>query len=170
MSVGFEVEELGHYVEDEALEQIVYQMWDSYFGTTEPPYPVFEPLVVEGPVQCASVSISGARPGLVTITVPDHLAPALAAVMLQDDGELAQDDVDDSLGEMANIIAGNVKALVPDAGALGLPVLARATPRPGRGASEVARLDAAWREGWLSFVVWLGDPQAAGSGDGSGRE
>ncbi|GAB7191758.1 hypothetical protein NUM3379_24660 [Kineococcus sp. NUM-3379] len=155
MSSGPEVEELGHYVEDEALQQIVYQMWDSFFGTVEPPYPAFEPVVADGPVVCASVSIAGARPGLVTVTVPEAMAAQLAAVMLQEDGELSVEEVEDSLGEMANIVAGNVKALIPDAGSLGLPVLAAATPGLGDGAEEAARLDAVWRDGWLSFVVLL---------------
>ena len=155
MSSGFEVEELGHYVEDEALQQIVYQMWDSFFGTVEPPYPAFEPVVADGPVLCASITISGARPGLVTVTVPEALAGQLAGVMLQEDGELSTEEIEDSLGEMANIVAGNVKALIPDAGSLGLPVLAAATPRLGGGAEEAARLDAVWRDGWLSFVVLL---------------
>ena len=170
MTAGFEVEELGHYVEDDALLQIVMQMWDSYFATVEPPYPAFEPIAAEGPVLCASVSISGARPGLVTVTVPQATAPALAAVMLQEDGELDDEEVHDTLGEMANIIAGNVKALIPDAGSLGLPALAAATPHLGSRASEVARLDATWREGWLSFVVWLADAPVAGSSVNSGAE
>ncbi|PPK93108.1 chemotaxis protein CheX [Kineococcus xinjiangensis] len=154
MTAGFELEELGHYVEDEALLQIVMQMWDSFFSTVEPPYPAFEPIGAEGPVLCASVSISGARPGLVTVTVPQATASALAAVMLQEEA-LPEDEVHDALGEVANIVAGNVKALVPDAGSLGLPVLSTATPRLGNGAAEVGRMDAVWRDGWLSVIVWL---------------
>ena len=171
MTAGFELEELGHYVEDEALLQIVMQMWDSYFGSVEPPYPAFEPVEATGPVVCASVSISGTRPGLVTVTVPEATAPALAAVMLQEDGELDEEEVHDTLGEVANIVAGNIKALVPDAGSLGLPALSSATPRLAGGAEQVARMDGVWRDGWVSVVVWLRSaPVGAGTGYEAGRE
>ncbi|WP_432548173.1 chemotaxis protein CheX [Kineococcus sp. SYSU DK004] len=142
-------------VEDEALAQIVDQMWESYFASSEPFLPSFEPLEVTGDVLCASVGITGARPGLVTVTVPRSAGRSLAAVLLSEDGDLDDEDVYDALGEVANIIGGNVKALVPDAGALGLPAIAAAPPLPRTGSRCAARLDAVWQGHPVSFVVWL---------------
>jgi len=150
-----------HSVEDEALSQIVDAMWSSYFGHVEPLLPAFEPHDVEGPVLCASVGISGARPGLVSVVVERSGAAALAAALLQEDEVLADDDIHDSLGEIANIVGGNVKALVPDAGALGLPGISTSQPLPSSAARQAARLDANWQGHWLTFVVWLAAPAHA---------
>jgi chemotaxis protein CheX len=145
-------------VEDEALSQIVDAMWSSYFGHVEPLLPAFEPHDVEGPVLCASVGISGARPGLVSVVVERSGAAPLAAALLQEDEALSDEDIYDSLGEIANIVGGNVKALVPDAGALGLPGISAAQPLPSSAARQAARLDANWQGHWLTFVVWLAAP------------
>ncbi|NAZ83426.1 hypothetical protein GTR02_16530 [Kineococcus sp. R8] len=148
-------------VEDEALAQIVDAMWMSYFGHVEPLLAAFEPHDIEGAVLCASVGISGARPGLVSVVVEKAGAVPLAAALLQEDGALTDEDVYDSLGEIANIVGGNVKALVPDAGALGLPGIAAAPPLPSSAARQAARLDANWQGHWLTFVVWLAAPAQA---------
>ncbi|MCI2238055.1 chemotaxis protein CheX [Paenibacillus sp. TRM 82003] len=152
---GLEVQEVVDYVEDEALAQIVDQMWQSYFGHVEPLLPALEPHEVPAPVLCASVGISGARPGLVTVLVEKGAAASLAAALLQEDGELTDEDVYDALGEIANIIGGNIKALVPDAGALGLPAIAEAPPLPRSNSRCAARMDANWQGHWVTFIVWL---------------
>jgi chemotaxis protein CheX len=134
-------------VEDEALAQIVDAMWSSYFGHVEPLLPAFEPHDVQGAVLCASVGISGARPGLVSVVVEKAGAAPLAAALLQEDEALSDEDIYDSLGEIANI-----------AGALGLPGIAAAPPLPSSAARQAARLDANWQGHWLTFVVWLAAP------------
>ena len=68
---------------------------------------------------------------------------------------LTDEDVYDSLGEVANIVGGNIKALVPDAGPLGLPVVSTAVPLHGASDRLAARLDANWQGQWLTFEVWL---------------
>jgi hypothetical protein len=85
-------------VEDEALAQIVDAMWSSYFAHVEPLLAAFEPHEIQGPVLCASVGISGARPGLVSVVVEKAGAAPLAAALLQEDEALADEDVYDSLG------------------------------------------------------------------------
>lgn len=142
-------------VEDEALFQIVDQMWASYFSHVEPLLPAFEPHEITGEVLCASVGISGARPGLVTVVVEQAAARPVSAALLQEDGDLVDEDVYDSLGEIVNIVGGNIKALVPDAGALGLPAVATAKPLHGSSGRLAARLDVNWQGFWITFEVWL---------------
>ena len=148
------------YVEDEALEQIVEQMWASYFAHTEYLVPSYDPHDIEGDLLCASVTISGGRPGIATVSVERAAALPLSAALLQEDDELSDEDVYDSLGEIANIVGGNIKALVPDAGPLGLPVVSTAKPLHGSSNRLAARLDGNWQGYWLTFEVWL-----AGGGD-----
>jgi chemotaxis protein CheX len=155
-------EEPVDYVEDEALEQIVDQMWASYFAHTDYLVPAYDPHDIEGDILCASVTISGGRPGIVTVSVEKAVALPLSAALLQEDDGLTDEDVYDSLGEIANIIGGNIKALVPDAGPLGLPVVSTAKPLHGSSGRLAARLDGNWQGSWLTFEVWL-----AGSGEQS---
>ncbi|WP_432543975.1 chemotaxis protein CheX [Kineococcus sp. SYSU DK002] len=152
------------YVEDEALGQIVDAMWSSYFAHTEFLLPSFEQHDIEGDILCASVTISGAKPGIVTVSVERPLAAPLAAALLQEDGELEDEDVYDSLGEVANIVGGNIKALVPDAGSLGLPVVSTAKPLHGASDRLAARLDANWQGQWMTFEVWLSGGNETGQG------
>ncbi|WP_328294267.1 chemotaxis protein CheX [Kineococcus sp. NBC_00420] len=151
-------EESMDYVEDEALEQIVDQMWASYFAHTDYLLPSFDQHDIEGDIFCASVTISGGRPGIVTVSVEKAGAVPLSAALLQEDDELADEDVYDSLGELANIVGGNIKALVPDAGPLGLPVVSTAKPLHGSSGRLAARLDGNWQGHWLTFEVWLAGP------------
>ena len=144
------------YVEDEALEQIVEQMWSSYFAHVEFLIPSFDLHDIEGDILCASVTISGARPGIVTVVAEKAVSKPLSAALLQEDLDgLTDEDVYDSLGEIANIIGGNIKALVPDAGPLGLPVVSSAKPLHGSSGRQAARMDANWQGHWLTFEVWL---------------
>jgi len=57
--------------------------------------------------------------------------------------ELEAEDVDDALGELANVVGGNVKAALPGPSTLGLPQVGEA---PGvRNPEDVCRLEVLWR-------------------------
>lgn len=76
-------------------------------------------------VVAASVQITGAWHGALVIFCPATLARRVASVMFaltpdETSGELIQD----ALGELANIIAGGVKALIPGTCTLTLPTVA----------------------------------------------
>lgn len=80
----------------------------------------------EGRVEPASavtsvVAIDGPWRGAVVLECPQRLARSLAAGVLEGDGAPGDEEVGDLLGEVANIIAGNVKALLPGACRLSLP-------------------------------------------------
>jgi chemotaxis protein CheX len=69
-----------------------------------------------------SVTITGTSNGIVTVDCSETLARRLAAAMFDaEPGALSEEDVLDSLGEVANIIGGNIKALLPGPSRLGLP-------------------------------------------------
>lgn len=70
----------------------------------------------------ASVTISGTSNGLVAVDCSEELARRLASAMFDSpESELSEAEVLDSLGEIANIIGGNIKALLPGPSTLGLP-------------------------------------------------
>lgn len=70
----------------------------------------------------ASISIEGAWNGVVVVCCSQRLAQRVAAAMFQCDSEEMREALwSDALGEIANIIGGNVKALLPSPSKLGLP-------------------------------------------------
>ena len=106
----------------DALGQIVTDIWTSMLG-----FPVEargEPIDVNGTRHLsASVQISGGWEGTVLVSCPETLAQRVAGVMF--DTETASDDeIRDALGEVANMTAGNVRALVESYCRLSLPMVA----------------------------------------------
>lgn len=79
----------------------------------------------------ASISISGAWQGDVEVRMSHALARRLARELLDGDATATEDaDVRDVVGELASIIGGNLKGLLPEPSALSLPSILSATGRP----------------------------------------
>jgi chemotaxis protein CheX len=106
------------------LGQIVTDIWSSMLG-----FPVqarSEPVEVNGTRHLsASVQISGGWDGTVLVSCAEGLARKVAASMFDsDEGVTSDDEIRDALGEVANMTAGNVKALVESYCRLSLPMVA----------------------------------------------
>jgi CheY-specific phosphatase CheX len=70
------------------------------------------------------VQIDGAWHGAVVLQCPLTLARTLTAAMFQADTVPELDEVHDALGELANMLGGNVKALLPGPSRISLPAVA----------------------------------------------
>lgn len=71
------------------------------------------------------VHITGAWEGTVAILCPMALAQKCASIMFNISEEAAShEEIQDSLGELANITGGNLKALLPETCYLSLPTVA----------------------------------------------
>jgi chemotaxis protein CheX len=71
-----------------------------------------------------SVQIRGAWEGSVYITAPMGLARRAASIMFGlDEATIGSDEMCDALGELTNIVGGNVKAVLPSPCALSLPTV-----------------------------------------------
>lgn len=70
------------------------------------------------------VQINGAWHGAVVLQCPLTLARTLTAAMFQADTAPQLDEVHDALGELANMLGGNVKALLPGPSRISLPAVA----------------------------------------------
>jgi chemotaxis protein CheX len=84
------------------------------------------------------VRISGSWGAEVRLGCSAELARAAAGVMfgLPSD-EVTPADVADALGELTNILAGNLKSLLPGVNALGLPSVSESGGRPRHGTALV---------------------------------
>lgn len=71
------------------------------------------------------VQITGAWEGAVTVHCSEELAKVLTAAMfLVDREDTTPEEVADALGELANMVGGNVKALLPEPCRISLPAVA----------------------------------------------
>ena len=131
---------------EDDLRTIAQQVWSSYLDIdgSKPLLPVPAANVIVDVT--GSVSVTGAWRGHVLVGCSDgasrNAASALLGIQLD---EVTDDDVADALGELANIIGGNVKSLLPEPCALSLPhvhVESAAGKYPA--AVEVCKLDGSW--------------------------
>ncbi len=84
----------------------------------------------------------------------DH-GPRLARALLRmDDAEpVGDDDLADAFGEVANVVGGNLKALLPVHGTLTLPGVGRDGALP-EGVTVVDRVPLSWRGQPFDISVW----------------
>lgn len=105
---------------DEVVAELTKVVWATVLGLPVLPREQGAE-VAEGDVT-TSVDIGGAWEGTVSITFSRALARQLAASMFAyDDGEVSTDELVDALGELANIVGGNVKGFLPGPCRLSVP-------------------------------------------------
>jgi chemotaxis protein CheX len=105
------------------VDRVVHSVFDTLFG--EAPRDRQEPPMAMRQVVWARVKMAGAWEGEVLLEVPHDLAQDLAASLLEVDASaLTHEQVLDTVGEMANMIAGNLKPLMPGARLASVPQVA----------------------------------------------
>lgn len=114
-------------VTSETVETLVSNIWSSMLGLeiqlVEQPASTESTLTITGCVQ-----ITGDWQGAVTFDCPTRLARRVAGVMFDlPPNELDSFLVHDAIGELANMIGGNVKSLLPEHCELSLPAVAQGT-------------------------------------------
>ena len=130
------------------VQAIVEQVWSSFLGEEEPllPRPAAPGQFAADQAWSAAVSISGGWDATVTVELSAPVALSLTRTMLGlDDADETEDgDVADAVGELVNMVGGNVKSLMPGPSALSLPAVAAGRAAHPSGAAEVARFDGVW--------------------------
>jgi two-component system chemotaxis response regulator CheY len=111
------------------------------------------PAPLPADVLSAWVEVVGPWTGAVVITMGRRAAAELTRCLLGAHAPevLEEEDVVDALGEMANVVGGNVKGVLPAPSVLGLPEVGQA-PVPADPA-HVVRVEALWRGHPLSISV-----------------
>lgn len=98
--------------------QVATMVWESVLGL--PLRPVSRE-VPAGPVG-AQVVINGAWVGRVRLTCSLALARQVSGALFEiDQDQVDEDHIQDALGELANMIGGNIKALLPQPSMMSLP-------------------------------------------------
>lgn len=150
-------------VNPEDLLQITEQIWTAYLDQdgTSPLLPV----AADGASDvCAAVSVTGAWQGHVVVACSSSASQHAAAALLGvEAAEVTGDDVADALGELANIIGGNVKVLLPEPCALSLPYVVIAAGARWPSVTEICRLDGTWLDEPVTITVLESTSQGNGA-------
>ena len=140
----------------EIAQEVFAAMVDGDVGLLQPWQGA--PPVIEHPL-VAWVDVFGEWGGRAALTTATATAHDLARILLElgDDEEVTEADLVDAFGEVANVVGGNVKSLLPTHSTLGLPHVAQAAPHVP-GSVVVQELPLAWRGRPLVVTVWGFDP------------
>jgi chemotaxis protein CheX len=119
---------IGHHVErhiEEISEAIWSTLCDLPLTRADGPGPAGGAATGDAGASTVSslVHIEGTWQGAVLVQLPLSLATALTAAMLQGEDEPDADEVRDAIGEVANMLAGNLKALLPQPSRISLPAV-----------------------------------------------
>lgn len=138
----------------EALTAVVRDVWSAYLSDLDvDPAPAEDPTP---PGLTGTVTVAGAWEGRIELTCSPAAARAAAATMLlSDDGALTDRDVHDALGELTNIVGGNMKSLVPSPSRLSVPEVGTADlPRQAGRARLVAEAAFTWTGEPVAVRIW----------------
>lgn len=107
-------------VTGEQVTEIAGLVWDSFLGLELVPGPPDE--LLAGNLMTGIIGISGSWQGSVVLCVPaQHAVVAAEAMFAADPGSLDASEVADALGELTNMVGGNIKSLLPEPNALSIP-------------------------------------------------
>lgn len=133
------------------VADVVEQVWSSFLGEV---HPLLATYIADGTAfeateaWSAAVSSRGAWDATITVEVSAALASTLTQVMLDlpeaDRAGLEDGEIADAVGELVNMIGGNIKSLMPGPSVLSLPAVAAGRAAHASGAVEVSRFDGQW--------------------------
>lgn len=105
---------------------LVDEIWLTTLGLATHPRPAdAAPLAADEATVDGQVRITGGREATVALQVPRALAARVASVMFHlGDVPPTADDMQDAVGELTNMLGGNIKALLPGECHLSLPTVA----------------------------------------------
>ncbi|MBK7722262.1 MAG: chemotaxis protein CheX [Austwickia sp.] len=112
------------HLSSEDVAQIVTEVWTSMLGLEAER--LESPGKIEGKAIAGSVGVSGGMEAQISLEMSEEAAMKFAGLMfgLEPDA-VSDDDVADSVGELTNMVGGNIKSLIADSGMLSLPVVAQ---------------------------------------------
>ena len=112
-----------------------------------------------GPAIAATVDISGEWNGTACLSCSMAAGRHAASVMFEmDDDELTAAEISDAIGELINVVGGNIKGLLPSPSALSLPVVHDAADFELPGHLELAlEVHFTWMDEPVMFTLWTAE-------------
>ena len=156
-------------IAEQDVVDVARAVWGDMLGLTlDGPDPTAA--LPAGPVLCATVVIRAALDVVVALEVAEDAGRSLAAAMFgSEPGDLGPDELVDALGELANMVGGNLKLLVAPPAALTLPAVSDGELPPQVGTRQQLRVPLRFADGVLHLVVRLTEPGTAAVTAGTER-
>lgn len=147
---------------EDDVRTLTREVWTTFLGAEVPLLFIEDDSFV--PDWSASVTIRGAWDGMVSLETTRAGAQHITRALLDldsDADDLSDSDLVDAIGELVNMVGGNVKGLVPGPSRLSLPLVAAGRFAHGSSQSEVVRLWSTWAGEPLGVIVHSGRATAA---------
>ncbi|MFL6145729.1 MAG: chemotaxis protein CheX [Labedaea sp.] len=135
------------------LDQIAEQVWVAFLdGENE--LTIQSGDHADGSELAASVGIVGTFEGHVVVSCTEDAARTVASVLFDmPTEEVTSDEIGDALGELANVLGGNVKSMLPAPSTMSLPTVAATMHPQWPGTVEVCRTMVTWRGNSFNFSL-----------------
>lgn len=149
--------EVSPLVAGEQIAEIARDVWSSFLSMELQPASGDPTANLTGRTVTGCVHISGDWNGTVFLQCSaEHAQAAAEAMFMADPGSLSADEVSDALGELTNMVGGNVKGLLPTPGRLSLPSVAHGDSYTVRvpGASLLDAVTLTCEAGPVHISVW----------------
>ena len=112
------------HLSSDDVAQIIQEVWSSMLGIDVEPVDMTRPETNDA--VAGSVGVTGATDCLISMEMGGPGARRFAATMFgMSDEEASDDDIADGIGELTNMVGGNIKSLLPEPSTLSLPVVAQ---------------------------------------------
>jgi chemotaxis protein CheX len=142
---------ISELIDEDTVQDIAQEAWSALIGDDEFLVPL--PGGLPDDALSAWVEVVGPWTGAVVLTCGRSTAEKLSRCLLAEHAPpvLDAEDIQDALGELANVVGGNVKAVLPGPSVLGLPEVGTG---PAAGApADTCRVDLLWRGQSLTITV-----------------
>ncbi|MGZ6737692.1 MAG: chemotaxis protein CheX [Mycobacteriales bacterium] len=151
------VTEAEQVVDGEQIAEITRDVWDSFLSM-ELAVAGGDPLApLPGSSVTGCVHVSGEWNGTIFLQASaEHAVAAAEAMFAADPGSLSPGEVSDALGELTNMVGGNIKSLLPGPSRLSIPTVAEGEHYTVRvpGASLVDAVTLVGPAGPVHITVW----------------
>jgi chemotaxis protein CheX len=115
-------------LEQNKISEAVETVWSTMLGLQATTNPMIVGNRLKPSMLTGCIQITGAWTGAVTIECSGGLARRVASIMFGEDVcEITDDQINDALGELTNIVGGNIKALLPEPSHLSMPAVTEGT-------------------------------------------
>lgn len=138
----------------ETIADLTQEVWNALLAEDRGP---LVPDEVTGEDVVAMATISGGWNGTVCVSCSKLAARhATSAMFGMDDDELTPAEINDAVGELVNVVGGNIKSLVPGPSVLGLPIVIEGAPVARPTNLELAHeVRFSWMAEPVVVTVWI---------------
>ena len=140
---------------EDVVTEITSSVWKAFMPESDEVIPV--PMVPSDASLTGTVFISGQWNGLVSLTCSSVAASWVAALMFDVEiEEVGAADVLDAVGEMVNIVGGNLKGMLPSPTGLSLPSVTDGTVHVDTraGADLLVDVQLSWMNEPVHVAIW----------------